>query len=223
MRRRILTCVCAWTIAIAIVNATDFWETKPFLDWSDKEVEKLLNDSPWAAIIAVPLPNTGPVPSIESSGGGRGGGEGRGESFGPGPRRVKITISWRSAIPLKQAVVRQQAGQHGTVSPDAQAILAKEDEYYVVGIQGLPPQLTMAGTGKTIDAFLRRDGKPAIPAQQAGVQMMRGGSLLMIGFPRTDPITVDDGDVELDVKLGDLHIKKKFKLKELVFAGKLAL
>ena len=203
----------------AAVAAADFWETKPFLEWSDKEVEKILNASPWATVVAVPLPNTGPIPSADGDGRGRGGGE----SFGPGPRRVRITISWRSALPLKQAAVRQQAGLRGTPSSEALALLSKDDEFYVVGLQGLPPQFTRGGAGMTIESFLRREGKPPIPAQQAGSQMTRGSVLLLIGFPRTDPITLDDREVEFEVKFDQLSIRKKFKLKDLVFGGTLAL
>jgi hypothetical protein len=222
MRRHALACITLSLVVSAGVAAADFWETKPFLDWSDKEAEKILNDSPWATVIAVPLPNTGPVPSGDIGEGGRGRGGG-GDSFGPGPRRVRITISWRSALPLKQAVVRQQVGLHGTLPPEGQAALAMDDELYVVGVQGLPPQFARGGSGNMIESFLRREGKPPIPAQQAGSQMTRGGALLMIGFPRTDPITLDDREVEFEMKLDQLSIKKKFKLKDLVYGGKLAL
>jgi hypothetical protein len=222
MQPRVLACIAVCFTVCAAVSAADFWETKPFLEWSDKEAEKVLSDSPWATTVAVPLPNVGPVPSGDINAGGRGGGEGRGDGFGPGPRRVRVAISWRSALPLKQALVRQQVGLRGTVSSEAQAMLSKDDEFYVVGVMGLPPQFTQAGA-KTIEAFLRRVGKTPIPAQQAGSQMLRGGSLLLIAFPRTDPITLDDGDVEFDVKLDQLEIRKKFRLKDLTFNGKLTL
>jgi hypothetical protein len=223
MQSRVLACIAVCFTVCAAISADNFWETKPFLEWSDKEAERLLSDSPWATMVAVPLPNVGPVPSGDINAGGRGGGgEGRRDGFAPGPRRVRVTISWRSALPLKQAVVRQQVGLRGTVSSDAQAMLSEDDEFYVVGVMGLPPQFTQAGA-KTIEAFLRRAGKPAIPAQQAGSQTLRGGSLLLIAFPRTDPITLDDGEVEFDVKLDQLEIKKKFRLKELTFNSKLTL
>ena len=223
---------CLFSVAILFVLASnalvaaEFWDTKPFREWSDKEARKLLEDSPWAALIAVPLPNRGPVPTPDSAGGGRGGG-GRGgggaEGFGPAPVRVRLTISWRSALPLKQAAARQQAGNGGTIPPDMEAALAREDELYVVAIQGLPPQYTQSGPASTIDAFLHRNGKPDIPAARGAAQPARGGAVLFVGFPRTDPITLADGDVEVDVKIGALGIKKKFKLKDMLFHGRLEL
>jgi hypothetical protein len=212
-------------LAVSVASAAEFWETKPFLEWSDKEAERILTDSPWTGIVAIPLPNTGPVASDGGGGGGRGGGGG-GEGFGPGPRRVRVTVSWRSALPMKQAMVRQQVGQRGTVTPQAQTYLDTADEHYVVGLQGIPPQFAMPGRGSPLvaTAFLKRDGKPPIPVQQATPQMMRGGVLLLLRFPKTDPITLADEDVELDAKFGELQaIKKKFKLKDLVYRGELAL
>src|SRR4029078_10153067 len=105
--RPLLSIASIWILACASLAASEFWDAKPFLEWSDKEAQKILSDSPWAALIAVPLPNRGPVPTADTGGSGRGGG-GRGgggaEGFGPGPQRVRLTISWRSALPLKQAV-----------------------------------------------------------------------------------------------------------------------
>ena len=44
---------------------------------------------------------------------------------------------------------------------------------------------------------------------------------LILFFPRTNPLTVEDNEVEFAFKLGNLNIKKKFKLKDMMFDGKL--
>src|SRR5262249_20941970 len=103
--RRLLMLASVWIVACVAVAASEFWESKPFTEWCEKEAEKILPDSPWAVLMAVPLPNRGPVPTGDSGGEGRGGGGGRGggaEGFGPGPQRVRLTISWRSALPVKE-------------------------------------------------------------------------------------------------------------------------
>ena len=223
--RRLFSASIICVLASNALVAADFWETKPFREWSDKEARKMFENSPWASLIAVPLPNRGPVPTPDSAGGGRGGGgrSGGAEGFGPGPVRVRLTISWRSALPLKQATARQQAGKDGTMPPEAEAALAREEELYVVAIQGLPPQYTRSGPTSTIDAFLHRAGKPDIPAARGAAQPGRDGAILLVGFPRTDPITLTDGDIEFEVKIGELSVKKKFRLKDMVFHGKLEL
>ena len=45
----------------------------------------------------------------------------------------------------------------------------------------------------------------------------------MYRFPKTDAITLDDRDVEFVTKLSGIDVKKKFKLKDMVFDDQLAL
>ena len=59
-----------WIVACAALAAADFWEEKDFTAWSDKEVEKMLTDSPWSRNLTVAL--RGPA----GGGGGRRGGAG---------------------------------------------------------------------------------------------------------------------------------------------------
>ena len=206
------------------IAAAGFWTVRPFTEWTEKEARSIIEGSPWAAIVSVALPPAGPVPSGDMPAGGRGGG-GRGgdDSFGPGPRRVRVNISWRSALPVKQALVRTQLKPGGVPSPDNLAFLAQAEQYYVIAVQGLPPQYVRPGDGAIVESFLRRSGKPPIAAQQAGSQASAGGATLLIGFPRTDAITVEDGDVEFLAKFDGLEVKRKFKLKDMLFGGTLAL
>ncbi len=45
-------------VAVLTVVAKDFWVDKPFTDWNEKEVRKILSDSPWAKIERVTLPGS---------------------------------------------------------------------------------------------------------------------------------------------------------------------
>jgi hypothetical protein len=42
-------------------------------------------------------------------------------------------------------------------------------------------------------------------------------------FPRSEAITLEDKEVEFETKLGPMEIKRKFKLQDMVFGGKLEL
>lgn len=50
--------------------AEDFWKTKPYTEWTEKEIKRVLTNSPWAKEVSAPMPG--------GSGGGAGGGGGRG-------------------------------------------------------------------------------------------------------------------------------------------------
>ena len=52
--------------------AADFWQSKPFGEWSDKDVQKMLDNSPWSKPVSV---GTDLVPPSDTGkkGGGRAG------------------------------------------------------------------------------------------------------------------------------------------------------
>jgi hypothetical protein len=46
---------------------------------------------------------------------------------------------------------------------------------------------------------------------------------LILEFPKTTLITLDDQDVELSTVIGTYAVKKRFKLKDMMYNGELAL
>ena len=46
---------------------------------------------------------------------------------------------------------------------------------------------------------------------------------IVFHFAKTHPIELDDKDVEFATRRGSMDIRKKFKLKDMVYNGKLAL
>jgi hypothetical protein len=56
----------------------------------------------------------------------------------------------------------------------------------------------------------------------ASIEMQQPG-VFLFRFPRTDAIILDDKEVEFATKFGTIDIKRKFRLKEMVYNGELAL
>jgi hypothetical protein len=241
MRRHVPGPLTLWILACASLAGADFW-TKPFTEWSDKEAERMVTDSPWAVGVTVPLPQTIMEPV------GVGAGVGGGQGFGPDAARQLVTISWRSALPVRQAVLRTQLGKGVAPSPEQLAALAQPGQFYVVGVSGLPPQYLKASGGR-FEAFLKRKGKPDIVAEQAGIQTGlgpagggsntgarggfggggggfggggSGGGLVLVRFPREE-ITVQDREVDFSARVGPLEFGRKFKLADMRIGGKLEL
>jgi len=50
-----------------------------------------------------------------------------------------------------------------------------------------------------------------------------GGGTMMYSFSKEHAIELDDKEVEFTTKRGPMEIKKKFRLKDMVYHGKLAL
>ena len=70
----------------------------------------------------------------------------------------------------------------------------------------------------------RRNKEPISPDSVRFFPNDPGRSIrVMYWFPKIDEITLDDKDVEFVSKLGGIDIKKKFKLKDMVFGDQLEL
>ena len=251
MKRTVFAFLLILSLGVATLWAADFWQKTKFTEWSDKDAQKMLKDSPWARPVEVRL-GGGAGGGGGSKGGGRGGRGGGGEmsaapsasdDFGGGggggrggggggggmqesaPGQVLI-VRWHTAMPVRQAVARMRFGKEAGTSPEAAKLLQPEEKRYVVGIAGLPPQLVMRMKPAELKsrATLKLKGKDAIQALDVLADKGERGANLYLIFSRPDnPITLEDGDVEVVLKLASVEIKHRFRLKDMVFEGKLEL
>jgi hypothetical protein len=109
----------AFAAGATALLAADYWQNKPFIDWSDKkEVAKMLTASPWS----------GQVPLSMSGGGGGGGrgGEGGGMGGGGGMPSRSVTVRWVSALPVKEALLKSKYGAEAG-SADAKKMLEQPE------------------------------------------------------------------------------------------------
>ena len=227
-----------WIVASVALVAADFWDEKDFTAWSDKEVEEMLTDSPWSQKVTIALSGrAGGRGEGRRGGGGFGGrrpndGRRRGRGGGgfrrpAGRPRMTVTISWRSALPVKQALVRDRVGINAKVSPDLEQFLVRSEPSYVVSVSGFPRWF--AGPHVSDDALLAETilqfkDRDAIVADDVKVYIENDETVSVeYLFPRGDVIAIDDKNVEFTAQLGRIKVKEKFKLKDMVFAGKLAL
>lgn len=138
-----------WAVMAVVVSAAGVWDEKPFTQWSDKDVDKLLTDSPWAGKGSLTH-------------------ERAGSNLGPVPE-WKLIISVRSALPMKQALLRKQLGAGVTPSAEQEAALAVPDARYVLAIGGIPRSLQPQLTKSAQSAQLRVHGRQPISATDASV------------------------------------------------------
>ena len=144
---------------------------------------------------------------------------------------------------MKQALVRGKFGVEAATAAEAKALLANEEAYYVIAVEKLPrmgmgrPGAEGKGAeGKGAEGGLERmrqmmarstslvrKGKEPIKPDDVKMATLEKTMTVYFIFPRTEAITLEDKEVEFHTKLGPLEIKRKFKLQDMVFAGKLAL
>ncbi len=232
----------------AAVWAADFWEKKKFSEWTQKDVQKMLTDSPWARPVEIRMDALGGRPAGGGAGGRRRGGAGIPSDSagglggtdepgmrGGGPRgldtpepvpTLTVHVRWHSALPIKQAIARARFGDEVTSSPEAAKILGRQETRYIVGVAGLPPQVVRGNPADLkSNASLKIKGKPPVAPENVQGDRDRGRVNLYLFFPRAQDgnplITAEDGEVEVLLKLGQINIKRKFKLKDMVYDGKL--
>lgn len=229
-----------------LLSAADFWTSKPFADWNEKELQKIMTDSPWAKKSSVLSLNGPSAPALGGSSpggrGGRGGGGGGDDNGAPPPLSEKggggggggpvdmpsaqVVVSWPTALPVKEAIAKAKYGKEVGTSPEAKAFLEREEQFYVIEVSQLPFR------GRSTDEFreallksavLNVKGKDSVHAMDVQVNP-RGRTLdLFFMFPRQRVFTLEDSEIEFNAKAGDVPIKQRFKLKDMVFNGKLEL
>jgi hypothetical protein len=160
--------------------AADFWTTD-FLGWSDKDVAKMLNDSPWAAEFTFrPRGIGGPSSGLAALN-----------------QMEVFTVVWRSARPVKMAIARPAPGT--AISPEMQQYATRLEPYYLVSISGTQRSFgVLPEDTETLVKFagLQLKGREIIRPVEAVVRNEQGEVTLLYGFPRTEPISVEDGEVE---------------------------
>jgi hypothetical protein len=226
----------AWLLFSVVLTGTDFWQEKPFAAWSAQQVEKMLTESPWAKKVTVVIGTIreGNFGVFESGGAGVGGGGGgashKTESDDPAfqqIRRLPVNVIWISALPVRQALLRRQAGLGTQITPEQQRQLSEDEPFYTLVVFGLPMRLaTRLGTLEDLTAAtsLKPNGKERIAP--GDVRVSRDGDQFFrveLLFPKSDPIALGDKEVAFTTKLGDVEVARKFKLAEMTIGGKLAL
>jgi hypothetical protein len=211
--------------------------------------DKLLTQSPWAqqapatfALAQEEPPDPGPPPGAAQAGlpgnGAPGsvhwdGGVGRNDRFKT--PTLNVLIRWDSAAPIIQAL--QQTGEK-TYSPE------EIQKYYILTIVGLVPGGRYRSVGRpetqsrSDDSIDSRDpeqmleelmmasrlvpkGKGALTPQDVKLDAATGA--LHLFFPRTEPVTVRDKEITFYTRFGSMSVTSKFRLKDMVYQGKLEL
>ena len=225
--------------ASSVLAAANFWDEESFTTWSEKEVEEILTDSPWSQGVTIALRGR------QGGGGGRGGGGGgggggvdrlggrgggRGAAFNTAPPRLRLTVSWRSALPVKQALVRTQSRNNETISSDQEQFLDQTELSYVVFVSGFPLRFNRLLQDRSTllelldQTSLQLDDRNPIVVEDARAFVENEETVsIEYLFSREHAITLDDRNVEFVTKVGPIEVKKKFKLEDMVFADELSL
>ena len=216
--------------------------------WSAQDVNRILNDSPWSQAVPATfaLADEGPPPpvpidSIPQGGmpnphtaatdGRWDGGVGRvkhGE-----PPILNVTVRWDSSLPIREALAKE----HSASGFPAQQI----ETHYIVTLIGLVPggrydnpQLTtrsgdepdVRNPEQMLENMMRYSrlyvpGRVALMPDDAKLDTSTG--TLHLFFKRSEAITAKEKELFLETRFGSLSIAKRFRIKDMLYQGKLEL
>ena len=242
------------TLACSIcLYAADFWQSKPFAEWSEKDAQRMVENSPWSKAVSVGLGTDGPA----AGKGGRRGASGMGETAsdaaqsgrmnddpmgdvgGRGSRNrvgeesgpvnaTTLTVRWQSALPVREALVKLKYGKESATSPEAKKFLEAPETAYVVAVGGIIPGMIRGDNESAKKALMEQSslaakGKDALRPADIQVGRAARGTEIYFVFPKSAEFSVDDKEIEFATKIGSFAVRQKFKLKDMMFEGKLAL
>jgi hypothetical protein len=190
-RRQFAVNIVAVLLVAGTLFGQEFWDKKQYPTWTNEEVTRLTTNSPWAKELKVTA----------------------------GGQDVNLMITWLTAMPIKQAFLKERMDAGGILADSAKEIMADKEDYYAIGVTGIPKDLARQLT----EAWLKIPGKPDIQPAKGDFQD-RGRSVdVMILFARANPITADDKEVSIVLKISGTEFTQKFPLNAMMFNGKLEL
>jgi hypothetical protein len=172
-------------------------------------------------------------------GGGRGGRDMGAGGIGGGMQAPQFTVRWESAAPMLESPVEKTAGSH------AGAVAQWAKDYYVItvaggGRGGRRNEMGGAGGGtgdwrpdparmkEMMDRMkeatsLTPKGKSPVSPERVEMVSTPEGRVTAFLFPRSADLSLDDKEVTFHTAMGPMEVKSTFKLKDMVYQGKLQL
>jgi hypothetical protein len=237
----VILAACVLTLACVAVLAASDWRDKDPQSWDQKDVQKILSDSPWSKQLALGMaadgslsqnaPAIGTMGTSETSGGGPGGAR---PGAGPGPRDngptgasgdfaplAKFSVRWNSSRTIREALFREKELTGAPLDQARKDLDAKYDAYQI-SITG--PDLRAfvkegAANLKAHSYLMLKSTKQQIAPSNIIIQAREDGTLVAVlfEFPRTtaagEPsIAPSEKSVEFAAKVGNLPLKVTFDL-----------
>jgi len=223
------------------VAAKDFWVEKPFTEWNEQEVMKMLSDSPWSRTLMVlggtlaaaqAANRVTDLPSLTGTGAGRGTGVGQaGSGLGSGGDSVSLYVSWFSSGKIRQAFGRLAQIRNHAPEPEVKKFVEQPAEDYQIAIAG--PVLEAFNALSLADfkpkTFLssKNDKSKTLALKSYVAPKERSDGMALFSFERQlngkPAFGLEDQEVEFVARGRKVVLKASFKLAKMLDAGNLDL
>jgi len=214
------------------ILAKDFWQEKPFTQWSESEALMLVSNSPWAKTLNVPGDYGGAFVPRFVSGGGPGASQAPSLSTTQGhggENSTPLYIRWYSSAKTRQAIARLSVLRKLSSEEAVQRFLEQPMPDLLLAISGPvmePFEKKSLQDLKPVTFLLSRNDKNKkieLKDYQSPKQTQDGSALYI--FPRllndAPCLGLADDEAIFVSELGKLKIRAVFKLARMVVDGKL--
>lgn len=232
MRRYIKVSLFILLVA-GLAWASDPWKDKPYTQWSMKEVDKVMNDSPWSRMIhvATGFNMQGRMGAPSGAGSQSTGAPSMGQMSGGPPtqnsngmpsgmeRTVAFEARWVSSLTMRQALARAEILDGKMSQADAERYLAKPPANYQIAVFGPNMSAFQGATEKSLtnESYLKAK-KVKQKVAPVGVKLTKSSAgnvqAITFEFPKTvngEPVIVPkEKGVDLVCKLKGLTLKFHF-------------
>jgi hypothetical protein len=219
-------------------RATDPWKEKAPQDWDQKDVQKILTDSPWSrqfqfgsapdggtgsattAVGSAAHPTVGSPERIQP---GAPAGVSGDLSPGMGPV-TKFTVSWHSSRTVREALLREKE-LSGSLPDQARRDLAAKYDVYEISISGSNLSAFGKETPEDLKAhsyLMLKSSKEKIAPVKVVIQKTPGGNpvAILFDFPQKttagEPaIAPSEKSVEFSARTGNLPLKVTFDISKM--------
>lgn len=235
--KKLLVALCGIVLfAAAIFAANDPWKSKPYQQWTEKDIERILTASPWVRTVAVRSRNSSP--DLEGSAGmgmppdnGQMNPSSRmnpDESPAPeGPQQPVAAASsqnffvfWQSSKTMRAAVAQRAVLQSKTTEADAEKYVNAPQPDYQIVVQGRDMNVFRTYDEKFAqeNSFLRlKKSKEKVSPSRVEFQKSPDGALtaVILYFPKKLPsgsplILPDEKSIEFTCRLGGFLLDTSF-------------
>lgn len=211
--------------------AGDFWKEKPYTEWTEQEVGRMLTDSPWTQEIVVRVSGPARAVGMGRSTGQPTGQEGAQTAPGSAPTAtIRYYVSFLTATPIRMALARNALLQ-GSVQAEHAQQFVDHDMYegsVAVMIRTEPAQAMADFERMSVEdvqesCYLELRGKKQRLTPVGYVKPSESGGMGAVVLFSREELELS-GVKELQFDLRSTHrLNRRFKLQEMEFQEQLEL
>jgi hypothetical protein len=228
----IFTLVLGVTVAWA---ADKPWKAKPFKEWTDKDIQTILTESPWVRVTPIqrtwlPVAEKDVAPDPQLKGGVRQMPNASTATNTPvregegSWRELNVIIYWQSSRVMRAATARQAVLHGETLDVDKYASEPQSEYQLILRMEDMTPFVQHDEKFFQDNAFLQtKKGKDKISPSHVVYEKKANGSIqdAIFFFPKatsagSPTVSPDEKEVQFSCKIADTTVRVGFRPQEMV-------